>query len=165
MGTEAFRIVPSRSRNDAAPDRRSSFRRSLPPKGGTRNGTRRGMGGDATREFDATGARRCIDVGGARVMREGVMNAAEAVRRGSLASRVERLFRARPGQWIDVEELMRVGGRLAWRTRVSDARRRLQLEGGVVEWNGDGVASAYRYVPYTPLARDAGTFVPQRRLF
>jgi hypothetical protein len=31
-------------------------------------------------------------------------------------------FRARPWQWINAVELERVGGRQAWRTRVSEAR-------------------------------------------
>jgi len=34
------------------------------------------------------------------------------------------MFRARPNQWVDARDLMRVGGQYAWRTRVSDARKR-----------------------------------------
>lgn len=36
--------------------------------------------------------------------------------------RVADLFRSMPGQWIDSETLSKVGGRCAWRTRVSEAR-------------------------------------------
>lgn len=34
-----------------------------------------------------------------------------------------RLFRRRPGVWIDGRELARVAGHYAWRTRVSELRR------------------------------------------
>ncbi len=40
---------------------------------------------------------------------------------------VSQLFRAHPLQWIDAELLQSVGGRYAWRTRVSDCRRRLGM--------------------------------------
>jgi hypothetical protein len=40
---------------------------------------------------------------------------------------VARFFRAHPGVWIRATELERVGGRQAWRTRVSDARRQYGL--------------------------------------
>jgi hypothetical protein len=33
-------------------------------------------------------------------------------------------FKARPGDWIDGRELMSVSGQYAWRTRVSELRRR-----------------------------------------
>ena len=42
----------------------------------------------------------------------------------SFTEAVAALFLSRPGQWIDARELMRVGGQCAWRTRVSEARRR-----------------------------------------
>ena len=36
---------------------------------------------------------------------------------------VARFFRANAGRWVRATELEAVGGRQAWRTRVSDARR------------------------------------------
>lgn len=42
----------------------------------------------------------------------------------SLRQRVEDLFRARPGEWIDGREIARVGGFYGWRTRLSELRRR-----------------------------------------
>ena len=41
----------------------------------------------------------------------------------TFTAHVAAYFRARPGQWIRATELEAVGGRQAWRTRVSDARR------------------------------------------
>jgi hypothetical protein len=41
---------------------------------------------------------------------------------------VKALFEARPDEWIDANELMQVGGRFAWRTRVSDCRRRYGMQ-------------------------------------
>jgi hypothetical protein len=38
------------------------------------------------------------------------------------ADRLADLFRSMPGQWIDSETLSKVGGRCAWRTRVSNLR-------------------------------------------
>ena len=40
----------------------------------------------------------------------------------SFTERVADRFRARAGQWIDADELSRVGGKYAWRTRVSELR-------------------------------------------
>lgn len=37
------------------------------------------------------------------------------------------LLLARAGEWVDANELMRVGGRCAWRTRISDARQQFGL--------------------------------------
>jgi hypothetical protein len=85
------------------------------------------------------------------------MNRTEAERRGSLADRVEALFKARPSEWIAVPDLMSAGGFCAWRTRVADARRRVQREGeGTIEWNGDVRDSRYRFLPSQPLGRDGG---------
>jgi hypothetical protein len=83
------------------------------------------------------------------------MNAAEVDRRRAFADQIEALFRSRPGEWIDVDELMATGGRLAWRTRVSDARKRLKRAGdGDIEWNRQVRTSAYRYVPRPMLIRN-----------
>lgn len=63
--------------------------------------------------------------------------------------RVAALFKAKPGQWIPWHELAAVGGHLAWRTRVSDARRELGMQiDNKVERRPDGVkVSLYRYSP------------------
>jgi len=42
----------------------------------------------------------------------------------SLAGRLAQFFRARPGTWIDGRTLSTVAGNYAWRTRVSEIRRR-----------------------------------------
>jgi hypothetical protein len=42
--------------------------------------------------------------------------------RQTFTDRVAQLFRDMPGQWIESETLAKVGGRCAWRTRVSEAR-------------------------------------------
>ncbi len=44
--------------------------------------------------------------------------------RQSFTDRVAALFKSRPDTWIDAIELERVGGRFAWRSRVSDCRLR-----------------------------------------
>jgi len=80
------------------------------------------------------------------------------------AARVLAMFRAHPLEWIDWREFQRIAP-CAWRTRISDARKRLRLDGGQVEWNKQVRASAYRYVPYRPLGRDAGQAISQPALF
>ena len=89
----------------------------------------------------------------------------ELERRTSHTQQVVALFRARPQQWIAWRELAKVGGQLAWRTRVADARRILAEEYATVEWNKDVKASAYRFVPYERLGRDAAERVTQKALF
>ena len=41
----------------------------------------------------------------------------------TFTGRVAEYFKARPGQWIDGRQLETIGGRYAWRSRVSDCRR------------------------------------------
>ncbi len=78
----------------------------------------------------------------------------EYARRASRTVAMLDLFTARPHVWIPADVLAQVGGFCAWRTRVSDARFRLEEERrGTVEWNGDVKASAYRYVPAVPVAQ------------
>ena len=67
----------------------------------------------------------------------------ELERRTSHTQQVLALFLARPQQWITWRELAKVGGQLAWRTRVADARRILAEEYATVEWNKDVKASAF----------------------
>lgn len=57
-------------------------------------------------------------------------------------------FRAHPNRWISAYELMELGGRMAWRTRVSEVRRMGLAIENRVERDSAGVAqSFYRYVP------------------
>ena len=70
----------------------------------------------------------------------------------TFTERVRDTFLARPGEWIDGLELERIGGRYAWRSRVSDARRYygLTIENRLQRVTVDGqtfVRSLYRYVP------------------
>jgi hypothetical protein len=70
----------------------------------------------------------------------------------SFRQMVAAFFKARPNEWIDAVALEGVGGRQAWRTRVSECRRqgmnienRVRRERNVI---GDGyTVSEYRYVP------------------
>ena len=85
------------------------------------------------------------------------MNAEEVERRKSRTDLTEELFRSRPGVWINVPELVDVAGLCAWRTRVSDLRRRLKHAGeGDIEWNGEIRRSAYRWVR-GPTHHETGT--------
>ena len=71
---------------------------------------------------------------------------------------------SRPGQWVKADVLMLLGGKHAWRTRVSDARIQLQQGNqGTIEnrqsrmLNDEHeticVVSEYRFVP-TPVVAD-----------
>lgn len=46
----------------------------------------------------------------------------------SRLARVAALFMRKRGEWIDSEELAAVGGRCAWRTRVSECRTAFDME-------------------------------------
>ena len=73
---------------------------------------------------------------------------AEIERRASYTAAVLGLFLSRPFDWIDALELAQVGGVLASRTRISDARKIVQdRRSGDIEWNGNNRKSMYRYVP------------------
>lgn len=62
--------------------------------------------------------------------------------------RVAALFQARPGQWVEAEALMAVGGRMAWRTRVSECRAQLGMRiENRLRKVGRRTVSEYRYVP------------------
>ena len=78
----------------------------------------------------------------------------------SLVDRLAEFFKQRPGVWIDGRELAKVAGAYAWRSRVSDCRRKLsmtienrerwirekqQTPFGVIA--GDYIKSEYRYLP------------------
>ena len=89
------------------------------------------------------------------------MNASEAERRQSNTDAVWTLFQAKPMQWIAWSELADVGGALAWRTRVSNARTLAEKLGGSITWNHDVRASAYRYLPYVALGPDPSEYRAQ----
>ena len=83
--------------------------------------------------------------------------------RSAFTDRVAAYFTAHPLEWIHAREFETIGGRQAWRSRISDCRI---LHGMVIEnWQvrrtlEDGTRitdSYYRYVPRpeTPLGPDA----------
>jgi len=79
--------------------------------------------------------------------------------RHSFTLDVATVFRAFPNEWIPAELLMAAGGKMAWRTRISNARKAygLTIENKVVR-DAKGVAqSFYRYVPPVAL-KQAGLF-------
>lgn len=58
------------------------------------------------------------------------------------------VFRARPNEWIDARELMGIGGMYAWRTRISDARKRgmvIENEWHTVHTADGGTCRVSRY--------------------
>ena len=62
--------------------------------------------------------------------------------------RVAQCFLSHPERWIDARVLMDIGGRMAWRTRVSECRQQLgmAIENRVRRVNGFKV-SEYKFVP------------------
>ena len=92
--------------------------------------------------------------------------AAELARRESHTAKVYALFVAHPREWLNATVFMEVGGAFAWRTRISNARKLLERDGGVVENRqyrvGEQIVSEYRYLPYVPLASDASQYREQR---
>ncbi len=70
---------------------------------------------------------------------------AEIERRRSLADQLEDYLKARPGQWLTMQELAAVGGLGGWRTRISDLRLKRDMR---IDWNGQsGSASRHCYIP------------------
>lgn len=90
---------------------------------------------------------------------------AELDRRQSLTDAVERVFRARPLEWIGITELAALGGVGGFRTRISELRRRKVDPMNLVNNRKNGPRSAYMWMPHAPLGRDAGTVESQRGLF
>lgn len=77
----------------------------------------------------------------------------EQRRRASLASKLEELLKSRPGEWIPMADLAKVGGIGGWRTRLSELRLERDMR---IDWNGkNGAASCHRFLPYAPLGRSA----------
>ena len=66
----------------------------------------------------------------------------------SMVARLAQYLTERPNQWIDGRELAQIAGAYAWRSRVSDARRKfaMTIENPERRVNGYTV-SEYRYVP------------------
>ncbi len=80
--------------------------------------------------------------------------------------RVAAYFKAHPGEWIPAIAFESLGGRQAWRTRVSDCRRQfgMTIENRVLVGVINGhkwTRSEYRYVPEiehgTPILRGHDT--------
>jgi hypothetical protein len=75
------------------------------------------------------------------------------------ANRLEAYFKAHPGEWISLFDLMKIGGP-SWRSRIAcDLRKKRGLN---IVWNKSNLASAYRYLDHTPLGRPADVPVPDR---
>lgn len=75
----------------------------------------------------------------------------EPEHRENFVGKVAELFQRHPGEWIDAKRVMAVGGAMAWRTRISDARRQygLVIENRVRRVDVDGkrfAISEYRMV-------------------
>jgi hypothetical protein len=63
-------------------------------------------------------------------------------------NRVAATFTAHPRTWISAVALMRVGGLMAWRTRVSDCRiRGMAIENRLRRRKNGSIISEYRYTP------------------
>ncbi len=81
----------------------------------------------------------------------------EIQRRTSLTDILEDFLRANPGTWLEMHTLAAIAGLGGWRTRLSDCRLKRSMH---IEWNGkNGSASRHRYLPYTPVGRDASEYV------
>ena len=81
--------------------------------------------------------------------------------RQSFTQAVYDYLTARPGEWVSTNTLREIGGRDAWRTRLSEARVRLRREAG--DWTHDPIQnkqvkrkvdgrewtdSYYKFVPF-----------------
>jgi len=90
--------------------------------------------------------------------------ARELPRRQSNANAIFDHFVAHANRWVTWRTLAHIGGALAWRTRVSDARKKARALGGEIQWNGTIEDSRYRYLVHKPIGPDAA--VPrERKLF
>lgn len=73
----------------------------------------------------------------------------------TFTERVGEFFQQRPGQWIDGRDLEPVGGRYAWRSRVSNCRTQLGMR----------IDNRVRKVPGSLAKVSEYCFVPADRLF
>jgi hypothetical protein len=91
----------------------------------------------------------------------------EHARRQSSRDAVAAHFKAHPGEWINASELETIGGRYAWRTRVSEARRQLGMtienhqERTAMSDGGVFVRSLYRYLEHAPIGPPADQYREQ----
>lgn len=88
----------------------------------------------------------------------------ELERRQSATADVLALLKSRPLHFFGWREFAQIAP-CSWRTRIADARRIVQADGGDVVWNKSVRDSCYAYRPYTPLGRDAAEPVTQKSLF
>lgn len=95
---------------------------------------------------------------------------AEITRRHADTEKVLALVRSRAGQTLHWNRFAKISP-LAWRTRLSDARKVLCEEQGLpwpipkrgidpLAWNGSIRRSGYRYQSNALGGRDAGSFIP-----
>ncbi len=91
---------------------------------------------------------------------EGVTLSLELARRQSKTAKVVAVFRDAPRQWLIWALFSDLVGERAYRTRISNAKKRFEQEGGTVEsrtyTEGPRIITEYRYLPQKPLGRDAG---------
>lgn len=87
----------------------------------------------------------------------------ELARRAANAREMLALLRVAPLKWHHWQRFAKIAP-CAWRTRLSDARKVIENDGGQLVWNRNVRRSAYRWVPYAPLGRDAGEYVTQKSL-
>ena len=68
--------------------------------------------------------------------------------------KVEHCFRDHPNEWVNAQELMRIGGMFAWRSRVSNCRVQLGMSiENRLRYEHDITISEYRYLPPQPAAQ------------
>ena len=96
---------------------------------------------------------------------------AELDRRKTNTERLWEFFQQHPREWIEARDL-EFAGRQAWRTRLSELRRRRErdnlgtIENRVPRTNGGRtVLSLYRFLPYRPEGRDSTQPTPALPLF
>ena len=65
------------------------------------------------------------------------------------SERTARFFRRNRRRWLSALTLLRVGGALAWRTRVSDCRKLGMVIEQRTDYTKAGVRSFYRYTGKT----------------
>ena len=91
----------------------------------------------------------------------------ELDRRASNLQTLAAYFTSHHSQWITTGELERVGGRNAWRTRVSECRTKLKMHVENKQYrDAEGIVhSEYRYLDHTPLGPDASAYRVQKSLW
>src|SRR3954464_9796700 len=89
---------------------------------------------------------------------------AELQRRESNTEKGLAIFRASPRGWISWTVFADAVGERAYRTRISNAKKHLKLEGGTIESrtfkDGLRIVTEYRFLDYQPLGRPADVPAP-----